>query len=318
MPDQPAQIADHGATGVSRQWATLCETVFGNVDGDFLSAFRAPDHPANRFSTWRPKEPTYRYYLTLIFNEARIKSAEFFSNYAKLGETTLGQPLCVRVRGLDINLDYLTALEEYDFLIGNSDLHAVRSVVEVGAGYGRTAHTLLKLCPAIESYMIIDLEPILGLARAYLGRVMPEYMPKVQFVVADSARAWQDRQADLAINIDSFQEMPHATIDAYMKGLFAKAKLAYLKNPVCKYSPDLLGIERPVLQDAFDSGYMTEVANIYDEDELEKMRRIFESRYRPTEGHRVKARGPSGLFAHYQHILYGPEAHSGGEGARTT
>jgi hypothetical protein len=62
---------------VSTLWQTLSEELYSNVDDDFLSIFREPHNPANRFSTWQPKEPTFRYYLTLVFNEVRKKMAHF-------------------------------------------------------------------------------------------------------------------------------------------------------------------------------------------------------------------------------------------------
>ena len=101
---------------VSELWQTLCEELYGNVDEKFFADFREPHNPANRFSTWQPKEPTFRYYLTLVFNEVRKKNEDFFNNYRKLGDTLLGQPLCVSANGVQVNLDYLTSIEEYDFL----------------------------------------------------------------------------------------------------------------------------------------------------------------------------------------------------------
>ena len=62
---------------VSELWQTLCEKLFSNVNEDFFSVFREPHNPANRFSTWQPKGPTFRYYLTLVFNEVRKKMTHF-------------------------------------------------------------------------------------------------------------------------------------------------------------------------------------------------------------------------------------------------
>jgi putative sugar O-methyltransferase len=292
------------ANEVSELWQTLCQELYSNVNEHFLSGFREPHNPANRFSTWQPKESTFRYHLTLVFNEVRKKNDAFFDNYKKLGNTILGQPLCVSANGVQVNLDYLTSLEEYNFLSHNINLNTIKSVVEIGGGFGRTAHTLLKLCPNIERYTIIDLPAILKLSSGYLERVLETEFSKINFVSADAIHEWEQLEADLAINIDSFQEMPQNTIKNYIDRLFAKCNIVYIKNPVCKYSPKLLGIETSKNYDVFTLGLMTEVANIFDEVELNKMRIIYANRYLPSAKHIVVSSLPSELFAYYQHILY--------------
>jgi putative sugar O-methyltransferase len=291
-------------SGASELWKALCDELYSNIDESFLAGFREPHNPANRFSTWPPKEPTFRYYLTLVSNAARAKGEQFFLDYKKLGNTALGSPLCVKVEGIDINLDYLTSLEEFNFLKKTSVLKRVKSVIEVGAGFGRTAHALTKLSSNLESYSIVDLEPMLKLSSEYLRRVVPDQFHKINFVPAHRKNDWATIQADLFVNIDSFQEMPARTIDDYKCGLFSKAPLVYLKNPVCKYNPALLGIDAPRSHDVFSLGYMTEIANIYDEDELAKMRLLYEERYRPSSNHKTICCEPSDLFSYYQHILF--------------
>jgi hypothetical protein len=289
---------------VSVLWQHLCEELYSNVDDKFLSGFREPDNPANRFSTWQPKESTFRYYLTLVFNEVRKKDENFFINYKKLGDTLLGSPLCVSAQGVQVNLDYLTSIEEYDFLCRNLDSHKIESVVEIGAGFGRTAHTLLKLCPNIKKYTIIDLEPMLKISSKYLQKVLTGDASKLKFIAANNFGEWRAVRADLGINIDSFQEMPKQTIASYIDDLLAKVNSVYIKNPVCKYNPNLLGIEGGTRHDVFSLGLMTEVANIFDEVELTEMRKIYAARYCPSLNHKVLNASPSELFSYFQHILY--------------
>ena len=114
--------------------------------------------------------------------------------------------------------------------------------MEIGAGFGRTCHTLLTLCPAIEEYIIVDLEPMLRLSRAYLQRVVPR--ANIRFISNSDEKALETLNADLAINIDSFQEMPPAVIAFYMTQVVQRAVRFYCKNPVGKYSPAVVG--RPV------------------------------------------------------------------------
>lgn len=57
------------------------------------------------------------------------------------------------------------------FLEENMPLQELNHVLEIGAGFGRTAQALLKLCDGIESYTIIDLPEVLTLSREYFKMV---------------------------------------------------------------------------------------------------------------------------------------------------
>ena len=86
--------------GISKLWNSLCKEIYQNIDNRFISNFRSPKKNLNRFTTNRqPKEQTYRYYLTILFNEARKQNKKFYKNYKKLGDTNLGQPLYIFING---------------------------------------------------------------------------------------------------------------------------------------------------------------------------------------------------------------------------
>ena len=290
---------------VSRLWKELCKKFYQNIDDSFISSFRKPEKNINRFTTNRqPKEQTYRYYLTILFNEARKQNKKFYDNYKKLGNTTLGQPLYIFFNGLKINFDYLNSLYEYNFISENMKLNKIESIVEVGGGFGRTAHTLLKLHPNIKKYTIIDLPTILKITNKYLQKVLPDKIQKINFIPASDLNTWKKLKEDLAINIDSFQEMPRETIYKYLQNVFANANYVYIKNPVCKYNPKLLGIENPKKYDVFSIGLMKQVCNIYDETELNKMRKIFNKKYCPSKIHKIINAEPCNLYSYYQNVLY--------------
>ena len=289
---------------ISELWEKIGEELYSNINNEFLENFREPQNPANRFSTWPPKESTYRYYLNFLFNEVRKKNEDFFENYKKIGNTLLGQPLCVSANGVKVNLDYLTSMEEYNFLSKNIDLKNIESIIEIGAGFGRTAHTLLKLCPSIKIYTIVDLPSMLKLSSKYLEKVLPNNYSKLNFIASNDIEKWESIKADLAINIDSFQEMPSKTITNYIEYVFSKTNTVFIKNPVCKYSPELLGIEGTKKYDVFSLGYMTQIANIFDEVELIELRKVYAEKYCPSKNHKIINQIPSELFSYYQHILY--------------
>jgi putative sugar O-methyltransferase len=104
----------------------------------------------------------------------------------------------------------------------------IRHVIELGAGFGRTAHVLLSVYPFIERYQIVDLPETLALSRVYLLKVLPDALiDKVEFVDAAAVEDFQWRSngnstPDLAIQIDGLQEMEKSTIDFYYRNIFDK------------------------------------------------------------------------------------------------
>ena len=56
-------------------------------------------------------------------------------------------------------------------IVHTFQLKTTSSVVEIGAGYGRTCHSILSLYPNITEYHIIDFPQMLDLSRAYLKTV---------------------------------------------------------------------------------------------------------------------------------------------------
>ena len=126
----------------------------------------------------------------------------------------------------------------------NAGLHGVSSIVEIGAGFGRTCHAILSLSPEIEEYSIVDLDPMLDLSRKYMKLVAPEVFTRIRFVSSNDFELQEQLAPDLVINIDSFQEMPPPIIDEYMNRIVRKAKKFYCKNPLGKYLPEIVGMPR--------------------------------------------------------------------------
>jgi putative sugar O-methyltransferase len=90
-------------------------------------------------------------------------------------------------------------------------------VIELGAGFGRTAHVLLSAFEHIERYRIVDLPETLSLSRRYLENVLSTtQFEKLQFVDAEdvvSVLPSLHEMSHLAIQIDGLQEMKRSTID---------------------------------------------------------------------------------------------------------
>lgn len=287
---------------VSDRWNRITREVFQNINDDFLAGFRRPGRPSYRFVGWDPREHSSRFFKFLLFTTALKQSPAFFQAYARIQNRDIGDPLTIRCRGCDIDADYLAAVEEWEFLTHTRALDRVRTVVEIGAGFGRTCHTLLTLCPAIQAYYIVDLPPMLALSQAYLARAIPG--APVTFVSSDDLAPLDALTSDLVINIDSFQEMPPAAITRYMTRVVRRAPRFYCNNPIGKYLPAIVGLpDSPEAREALTLGYCRDVIDIFNDEALEAARETFVTAYCPPE-YRVVASRPMDLFPFYLHVLY--------------
>jgi putative sugar O-methyltransferase len=289
-------------------WNNLTASLFANIDDAFVAEFRKPGGANSRLAAWDPFDRTMRYFRFMLFNACERQPDRFFDLYASLGDTLIGAPVTVKVRGLDINIDHLFSVEEFMFVDRAIGASNVRSVVEIGAGFGRTCQAFLALAPSVERYTIVDLPNVLGLSRRVLQKVAPEKFDRITFIDATDRDAWQGLEADLAINIDSFQEMSPSTIDGYREGILRHARHVYIKNPIGKYAPESIGIEvndPAKFHDVFKLGYCRTVVDIFDDASLVAARKAYLEAYRPAADWRTLADEPLDMFRYLHHVLYG-------------
>ena len=298
---------------LSKLWDSLARTKFAKIDEVFLDTFREPGNANNRLAAWDPFDSSMRYFKFLFFHQVQSKDDRFFSGYARIGNTSLGRPVTLKSpSGLDLNLDHFFSIEEYTFLSTNLDFTEIERVVEIGAGFGRTAQALIKLVGNVRQYAIIDIPEVLELSRAYLKMVLTKAeFAKLVFVNAltlnDHIHECEFRTPDLIINIDSFQEMPQETIRYYLDKLITDARFFYSKNPIGKYRPEsvgLSGVNEDQLMDVFSLGLSTDVIDIFNEGELVAARLKHIQQYRPSELFDVIATEPLGIFPYYLNVLY--------------
>lgn len=295
----------------SRLWDQLSQSKFSSIDDDFILHFREPGRPNNRLAAWDPYDKSMRFFKFLFFSHLRKKDPAFFATYDLIGRTDIGNPITIKgPSGSQINLDHFFSIEEYFFLKDNMDITSVSNVLEIGAGFGRTAQALLKLIKSIRSYTIIDIPEVLALSHRYLSQVLSaEEFAKLIFIDAmelDDANLVGESY-DLVINIDSFQEMQPEIVEFYMRVFIRKARFFYTKNPVGKYRPDSVGITNITdddLMDVFSLGLSREIIDIFCEDELRLASESATEDYRPSTAHRVLASEPLEMFPYYLNILY--------------
>ena len=292
---------------------SITASLFSKIDDEFLFAFRAPGGANARLAAWDPFDKSMRYYKFLLFNAARNKNREFHAAYSKLGNTSIGSPITVTVSGLQVDIDYLFAVEEFLFLERHMDVRRLQHVVEIGAGFGRTCHTLLSQIPSIKRYTIVDLPEVLNLSKAYLARAVPDLYSKIDFIECGATHRWHHLKTDLAINIDSFQEMRPDVIDEYMELLIRSSKAFYCKNPIAKYKPEFVGLpalKPDELLDVFSLGYCREIYDIFDEKALAMAREYYLKAYQPPYNPQAEAgwtlEGDEAMemFPYVHHALY--------------
>jgi SAM-dependent methyltransferase len=147
----------------------------------------------------------------------------------RLPEPSLGQPLPITWRGRLISQDLAnTALEAA--AIGRALARRTPgSILELGAGYGRTAYALMNLFPGA-TYTIVDIEPAISISRWYLSQLFPPR--RLRFLSPEEAMELPEGSIDLALTISSLQEMTPAQVARYLSTFdrAARGGLVYLKQ----------------------------------------------------------------------------------------
>jgi len=153
-----------------------------------------------------------------------------------LPDTMAGAPQeCIEIKGVKISINYITHLLRIYNFSKEIDLSSVRSVFEVGGGYGANAHLLLHLYPNIKKYLYLDIPPIVYIATQYLKHFYPsetiDYLAtrgedRISFKDNDERQIlavcpWQienvECNIDLFYNSASFQEMEQEAIYNYLR-----------------------------------------------------------------------------------------------------
>lgn len=144
----------------------------------------------------------------------------------KLSEPLDGSPLTTKRGSLYISQDICNSvLELNSVLSAELEINGALGCVELGAGYGRVAYCLLKMCPEIR-YTIIDIPPALYISQWYLSKTLTEkkifkFRPfksysdvkdeiessDIIFLLPQQVELIPDKSFHLFINISSLHEM---------------------------------------------------------------------------------------------------------------
>lgn len=179
-----------------------------------------PKHPP---LTWK-QSMAYTFLTRLLWEYVSARDPERLLE--KLEEPEEGNPPRLYRGGRLISQDLANAVLEYQSILqGPVSAAGVRTILELGPGYGRTAYVFLKLRPGVR-YILVDIPPALYVAERYLSGLFPdrpvfrfrafgayedvgEEMERAQivFLMPHQMELMPAQSVELFVNISSLHEM---------------------------------------------------------------------------------------------------------------
>lgn len=168
-------------------------------------------------------------------------------------EPEFGNPAYVSIDNKRITQDLINSLSECITI--TREIPKIKSVIEIGAGSGRTAWCFLKMIPGLK-YVIVDIPPALFLSQQFLLNQFVEshkifrFRPfasyteianqfetaDIAFITPDQLRELPNRLAfDLFLAIDCLSEMTKRTVKNYFKHADRLARNIYFKSVSFEY-----------------------------------------------------------------------------------
>lgn len=289
----------------SRLWDYINRYHLREEDIRDLDSFKS-SRVNHKLTLWNPGTNGVRYLKALIFNICSTLTEREWEKLKKIRGRDLGNPYAVIYNGETVCLDYLQTVFEINFIEKGVNLQGT-SVIEIGAGYGRTCHALLSNYD-ISRYTIIDLRNALGLSRSYLKAVLDDQAySKINFVEVDLFHEVSKGKYDLCVNIDSFAEMEERTVRLYLAFVDNCCGSFYVKNPVGKYLDmpvDGQKTENEVVAMAMETGIMRDVVDIYDNEAVLSRSGDFIAGYRPSMDWSCLDHGWARPWSFYWQALY--------------
>ena len=203
----------------------------------------------------------------MILKNSRYKNLK--EKYIISDSTSLGNPtekFFDKELKKNISILYLNLLDQHDHLTNHIDFTKLKSVFEIGGGFGINTHLLIENYPNIRKIIYLDIPPNLYVGTQYLkalyGECVYDYKllknkNKIKFKPDESLEIfciapWQiedlDETVDLFFNSHSFVEMPEISVENYAKNIIKndnlKTKLALISydgfNLDSTFHPDKL------------------------------------------------------------------------------
>lgn len=200
------------------------------------------------------------YALYLLFLHEYVKDNDEFGILDKLEEPMVGNPIVVEKDGKKISQDISNSYMEYSYVrnVLGDDFSKVKTVAEIGGGYGRLSYLfhLLHQGEGIK-IVLIDLPPALLVAQWYMREVFSEARimgyrnfssfseieeefksSSICFFLPHQLELLPEGTIDLLINVSSLQEMSRNQINRYYELVEEKAHYFYTKQWVLWENPE--------------------------------------------------------------------------------
>ena len=281
-------------------------------EGFSIENFRKLGGFNERLGSWGPITNNSRYFKSLQLEFANFLDKRFKEELniglneflSKIKHKDTGEPTNIFFKGSLVNIDYLLSAEEILFLF--RQLNEVQSILEIGPGFGRLAHSILQYFPNIKKYYVVDLDFMLSLQKDYLGKVLSrEEFNKIEFLTPQEMHNIPN--IDLTINIDSFQEIKPTVVRDYLDFISQKSNFFFSKNAVCKYHPssvDISEFNEEQYSTALQMGLCREVVDIYNDESLKIAKENYVKSYCPEEMKMLKSQDCYGQYHYYYSVLY--------------
>jgi putative sugar O-methyltransferase len=151
--------------------------------------------------------------------------------YSLLGECAA----TIMLNNQEIAVHYLNILDQHDRIANRIAMRSVRSVLEIGGGFGANIHLLVENYSNIRKILYLDIVPTLYVGTQYLkafyGKAVVDYtatrkMNPIRFMPNDDLEIicvapWQLQHfndgIDLLLNSHSFVEMPVHIVENYTR-----------------------------------------------------------------------------------------------------
>ena len=207
-----------------------------NISGQFMTV--AGIHEFNFYKRFLYKIFVLAYYR-------HLSDTDQFGRLKELSEPEYGLPITIKQGNVQISQDLCSSYDEYSFVRQSINIdYDNATILDIGAGYGRTLYCFKKLHPNLKA-IIIDIPPAIILSLNYMVHVFPEAkiitpldvesgnIPDdydFMFLLPHQSDILRIRKVDVALNVSSFHEMTMEQIDTYYDLINGVAGYFYTKQ----------------------------------------------------------------------------------------
>jgi len=236
---------------IDHPYASNLKNLVPNLDVVFTS-----EELHRKHLLWTPQESLNYNIITQYFLNFML-NAGWEDYIASIEEPLVGNPPYSIYNGKRVSQDIFNSLLEYLSVVYHCPMDNISTIIEVGAGYGRTAFCFLTFNPD-KKYVIVDFPPALYVSQTYLSAVFKdkkvmkyrsfesfseiseEYAEAdIVFITPEQLSKIPDHSAELFLAIDCLHEMKAERVAHYFNEAERLCSYFYYKCWVNTYvGPD--------------------------------------------------------------------------------